>query len=187
MLIHKALFLFHFTEGKQHVALHCNLTDLFERAANIISDTRIDEFVLKQLMVPETDLIGIGFANGGEGASWINLAVRLESGVADGERDELLEVCQSFHTKVSLRMRTHLSLMAKNIDRTTWLAARLYHKPSVRNVLRTGVCGACVLGLHQKCLCVLVLNVYTHVVSAWPMPTVRPNEPDPGQSVMPLT
>ena len=124
VLLHKALFLFHYTETKQHVALNDDLSVLFERAAVIISDTRIDKFVFKQWCITEDDLTGIGFLVG-SGASFVEVAVHLQRGATIGERELLLEECQAFHTRVALRMRTHLSLMAKNIDRTTWLAARL--------------------------------------------------------------
>ena len=101
------------------------MSDLFERAANIITDTRIDRYVLKHLEVTEADMVGLGIADSGARANWIELAVRMERGVTDGERDVLLQECEKFHTRVSLRMRAHLTLMAKNIERTTWLAARL--------------------------------------------------------------
>ena len=132
VLMNKALFLFYFTEGKQHVALHANLTDLFEKAANIISDTRTDEYVLRQLNVTEETLVGLGIDNRGVGTNWLELVVRLEPDVTNGERDIFLDTCIKFHTRVSLRMRTHLSLMAKNIDRTTWVAARLSNLPKLR-------------------------------------------------------
>ncbi len=125
VLLHRALFLFHWTEGKQHVALHGNLNDLFGRAANIISDCRIDRYVLQQLCTTEGDAVGRYGVAVADGASWVELAVRMQTSISIGEQDELMESLQAFHTKVSLRMRTHLSLMAKNIDRTTWHAARL--------------------------------------------------------------
>ena len=126
VLLNKALFMFHWTEGKQHVALHTNLSDLFQRAAAIISDCRIDRYVLKQLCKTRpADADGI--ADAGE-TSWIALAVRMQTSISTGEQDEAMSLMQDFHTKVSLRMRTHLSLIAKNIDRSTWLAGRLLSK-----------------------------------------------------------
>ena len=46
VLLSKALFLFFYTQKKQHVALHDNLNDLFKKAASIITDLRIDKYVI---------------------------------------------------------------------------------------------------------------------------------------------
>ncbi len=81
---------------------------------------------MRCLGVTALKLTQLGFPDDGEGKSWVELAVRMDEHTTAGEKDVFLEECQAFHTKVSLRMRTHLSLMAKNIDRTTWLAARLH-------------------------------------------------------------
>ena len=104
--------------------MHAGLSDLFRRAAEIITDLRIDRHVLRQLALSEADLVDLGLADGSATASWVELAVRMEQGITDGERDAMLDECQSFHTRVSLRMVGHLTLTAKNIMRTTWLSAR---------------------------------------------------------------
>ena len=125
VLLSKALFLFFYTQKKQHVALHDNLNDLFKKAASIITDLRIDKYVMKQLAVTEERIIGFGFADGSASASWVELAVRMEQGITDGDRAVILDEAQAFHTRCSLRMVTHLTLGGKNIERTTWLSARL--------------------------------------------------------------
>ena len=121
ILLNKGLYLFHFTEKRQHVAIHDALSTLFERAAQIISDLRIDSHVLDWLGLKEEDLATLNVT---AEESWVKLAVRMEDSCNSADQDEMMPHCQEFHTKVSMKMRTHLSLTAKNIERTTWLAAR---------------------------------------------------------------
>ena len=124
ILLNKGLYLFHFTEKKQHVALHDTLSALFERAATIISDLQIDSHVLGWLGLKDEDLATFGVHRGAAGESWLKLALRMEDSCNNADQDAMMQHCQEFHTKVSMKMRTHLSLMAKNIERSTWLAAR---------------------------------------------------------------
>lgn len=125
VLVHKALFLFHYIEGKQHVALNTTLSDLFDRAQNIISDLGIDAHVERFLGVTADRIDALRAATGARIQNWVELCVRMEVSATTAEQDDMFDECTSFHSRVSLRMRSHLSLNSKNIHRTTWASARM--------------------------------------------------------------
>eukprot|EP00973_Karenia_brevis_P001438 195359-Karenia_brevis.AAC.1 len=119
VLIHKALFLFHYTEKHQRLSSDTTLSELFERYGRIMSDLTIDRHVLQHLEVSQEDVdrLNMGIPMGD--ANWINLVVHLQPNASDGDKAAMMQSCIDLHQRVCFRMRSHLSLMGKNIHRTT--------------------------------------------------------------------
>eukprot|EP00973_Karenia_brevis_P084392 11712263-Karenia_brevis.AAC.1 len=62
VLIHKALFLFHYTEKHQRLSSDTQLSELFERYGSIMSDLSIDRHVMQHLEVSREYVEGLGMA-----------------------------------------------------------------------------------------------------------------------------
>ena len=122
VLLKKALFVYYYIEGKEHVAMHTSMKDLFDRAGNIISNTRLDEYVLKFLGHSMAEVRASGLNSE---MHWAEIAVRMSPGVADSEKNALVGPMIYLVDTVVFRMQAHLSLTAHNILRTTWSAARI--------------------------------------------------------------
>lgn len=126
VLINKGLFLFHYTEKHQHLTSNATLSELFKRYSGIMTDLKVDRHVLDHLGISEdaaADLLGGPITD----ASWVELAVHMQPNMTEGEKLAIVDECFDIQKRVCMRMSTHLSLMGKNIHRTTWLAARLQH------------------------------------------------------------
>jgi hypothetical protein len=59
------------------------------------------------------------------GMDWPELALRLDEAMSLAELERFLPTAMKFHTSVSLRMATHLSLTLETINRSHWLAAQM--------------------------------------------------------------
>lgn len=123
-LVKKALFLFYYAKSKKHIALHDNFTDLINRAGEIITSLRCDQSILDMFAVSESDLRAAGLEGTIAVMSWVEVAIWGVDGMSCEEASTWAQPCLEFHKAVSLRMRAHLSLTAKNIDGSTWLSAR---------------------------------------------------------------
>eukprot|EP00973_Karenia_brevis_P010743 1455510-Karenia_brevis.AAC.1 len=86
VLIHKALFLFHYTEKHQRLSSDTQLSELFQRYGAIMSDLSIDRHVLSHLGVSREDVEGLGLPNPIDDSSWLELVVHLQSNASDGDK-----------------------------------------------------------------------------------------------------
>jgi len=127
VIISKCLYLFYYAKSKEHIAAHDDFTDLIERASDIITSLRLDDATLALLGYTRQELIDNGVSNETM-CHWVELVISEIPGIQQTEIDEVLPSCIEFHRTVCLRAATHLSLTAHNIDRTSWISARLLSK-----------------------------------------------------------
>ena len=124
VLLKKALYLFYYIKGKENIALHDSFSELIDRARALIPTTRVDTRVLELMGMTQDELDRSRDLTEDATLNWVEVCVTLADDVTDAWADSVMDTCMSFHQQVSLKMATHLSLTALNMDRTTWLAAR---------------------------------------------------------------
>ena len=104
VVLRKALFLFYFVEGKEHIAVNISLASLFERASNILLSTDLDEHVLEQLGHSMAEVRAASLSNQNH---WVEVAVRMTHGLSDVEKDNLVAPMGDLHDRLVLRMQAH--------------------------------------------------------------------------------
>ena len=122
VILKKCLFMYYYIEGKEHVARHVGMDELFERAGQIIVSTKPDHHVLGFLGLTAPELRAAGMTSQ---THWAEVAVRTAEGLTDAEKDGLLAPVIALCDKLVLRAHSHLLLTSKNVLRSTWSAARV--------------------------------------------------------------
>ena len=130
VLMEKSLYLYYWSKLHVHIAAHWTFSALVDKAAEIITSVRIDDQVMKYLDVTPNDLIEMDIHDRAS-LSWIELICNFVPDTTNEEADAMVAFCNEFHTVVSMRMASHLQLTAQNMDRSTWLSARILSKDPV--------------------------------------------------------
>ena len=124
VMLKKALFVYYYIEGKEHVCMHIGLDCLFARAQKIITSTECDEKVMEFLGIDSGALVSRGIVDAST-RHWVEVAMKTTPGLTDAEMDAGMDLLHAFHSKVARKMSSHLSLNAANILRNTWVAAKI--------------------------------------------------------------
>jgi hypothetical protein len=122
-ILHRCMFLMHWSSKHPKVAAECSWDELVAKAVEILVDLSLTPKALERFQTTPEALEGMVDPP----KTWVELAV-LE---VVGEEDlvaEHLKPALDFHRKVTDQAAAHLALLADNTFRTPWLAAKLLSK-----------------------------------------------------------
>jgi hypothetical protein len=115
VLMHKAMFLFYWTKGKQYLAAHTMFGELIERALDVMTSTRLTDDVLEVLQLTRADVIAAGLVDDAQ-MHWVEV-VMVTIPLPSAEVDARLPEAVKYHQRISLAMAAHCKLTAENIAR----------------------------------------------------------------------
>lgn len=121
--IKKSMYMYYYVQSHENVSMSTSWEDLVSRAKNILTSPLLTAEVMKMLKLEPAD-IDAAFGHGAD-VHWIQAAVQFTPGVSQLEKDSVLDKARQFVNKLIFRMQSHLHLVAANIYRCPWLAARL--------------------------------------------------------------
>ena len=108
-----------------------SFNEVVSHSAEIITSTRLDDYVLDVFGTSVEALKNVGIVRPGEDIhlTWPEAAMRLfDYDLSDDQKDELIAKAMQTHQAISTAMAAHLALTAENISRSTWLSARMLSK-----------------------------------------------------------
>ena len=126
VMIEKSLYLYYYIKEKRYIAEHDDFQELMARASGILTSLKLDDKTMAILGVTPADVASVGLG-ANVTMNWVEFAINLNILPHHPHQtvDALIPGCIHLHEKMSIRMATHLSLTVRNIESTTWLAAKL--------------------------------------------------------------
>jgi len=135
VMLSKSLFLFYHVKKHGHIAFKETFSDLIDKASRVITSLACDDDFFKHYVGTREELHGLGFTDHElAGMSWVDVVTICEENMDVPEADEVLPVLLQFHAHVVNRQVSHLRLTAANMERSTWLAARVLCEDPIRAV-----------------------------------------------------
>lgn len=122
VMLHKGLSLFHANKANHHVVAKHSYDQLVENLSDIITDLRVNDYVLKALDMHASDFMPHEL-----NVSWVTFVVR-QSGVGASECEDLLPDLLEYQQKIAMRMVGHLRLTWENINTPELLSGSILSK-----------------------------------------------------------
>jgi hypothetical protein len=126
VLVEKGLYLFYFIKKHGHIAQGSNFSDVIRKASIIITSLKADAQFFKSFYATREQVIATGISEAQMGSmTWVELVLLMDTNLSSDELDRILPIAMDLHTRVSMRMATHLRLTADNMNRAPWMSARI--------------------------------------------------------------